>query len=72
MPLAAAEIFVTCLGLYGAVGLVFALMFVTFGARRIDPDAVGMPIRARLIIFPGAVGLWPLLLIKVIAGRPAP
>jgi len=72
MPLAAAEFFVTCLGLYAAIGVVFALMFVTFGARRIDPNAVAMSLRARLIIFPGAVGLWPLLLVKVIAGRPAP
>lgn len=72
MTLAAAELLVTALGVYALVGVVFALVFVTVGARRIDPDAAGMPLRARVIIFPGAAGLWPLLLVKLVTGAQKP
>ena len=69
MSVAAAEFVVWLLGLYFAAGVVFAAVFVVVGVTRIDPDAAGMPIRARAIVFPGAVGLWPLLLAYMIRGR---
>lgn len=72
MTPAAAELLVTALGLYALAGALFALFFVTLGAKRIDPDAAGMPLRARLVVFPGAAGLWPLLLVKVLMGRGLP
>ncbi len=53
---------VVALGAYAALGVVFALAFVTRGAQRIDPAAhTGTP-GFRAAIFPGAVALWPLLL----------
>lgn len=50
------------LGAYAAVGVVFALAFVTRGVGRIDAAARGAPIGFRLLIAPGAAALWPLLL----------
>ncbi len=69
MSVAAAETLVLILGLYVAVGVVFAAVFVAVGVTRIDPDAEAMPLRARAIVFPGAVGLWPLLLAYMVRGK---
>jgi uncharacterized membrane protein len=52
------------LGAYLAIGTVFALAFVVWGASRIDPGARGMPPSARALIVPGAAALWPLVLVK--------
>ena len=52
------------LGAYLAIGAGFAVFFATWGAQAIDPAAKGMPIAARLLILPGAMGLWPVLLVK--------
>jgi hypothetical protein len=47
---------------YAAAGMLFAAAFVSLGARRLDQNADGAPWTFRLIIAPGAVVLWPLLL----------
>ena len=46
---------------YALVGVVFAVPFVLKGAARLDPDAVGATWGFRVLIFPGAAALWPLL-----------
>jgi hypothetical protein len=56
-----AEWFVRLLTAYGAIGLIFAVAFVTRGIQRIDPAAIGAPIGFRLIVLPAAAALWPLL-----------
>jgi hypothetical protein len=49
---------------YTLLGLVFAVAFVPFGARRLDAGAAGAgPVFAALIV-PGSVALWPLLLVR--------
>ena len=60
------------LGVYLGVGALFALGFAFWGAARIDPAAIGMPIAARLLILPGAAALWPLLLWKCVLRQPPP
>ncbi|MEZ5999485.1 hypothetical protein [Hyphomonas sp.] len=72
MSLATANLIATLLGLYFAVGAVIALGFVAFGAGRIDPDAKAMPLQARLLVFPGAMGLWPLILLKLFTQKAPP
>ena len=52
------------MGVYLAIRAGFAVIFATWGAQTIDPAAEGMPIAARLLILPGAMGLWPVLLVK--------
>jgi hypothetical protein len=48
---------------YFALGLLFALAFVTLGgAARLDPAARHATLTFRLFILPGAAALWPLLL----------
>ena len=60
--MAYAEIILWIASLYGLAGLAFALAFVTRGVGRVDPAAAGAPISFRLLIFPGSLALWPLLL----------
>ena len=52
------------LGAYLAIGAGFAVAFAAWGAPAIDPAGKGMPVSARLMILPGAMALWPLLLLK--------
>jgi hypothetical protein len=72
MSLAIANLIVTLLGFYFGMGALIALAFALFGAGRIDPDAKGMPLQARFLIFPGAMGLWPLILIKFFTQKAPP
>jgi hypothetical protein len=50
------------LGLYAGAGLLFALPFLAWGLPRIDTAARGSSLAFRLLILPGTVALWPLLL----------
>jgi sulfite exporter TauE/SafE len=64
MSVELASIIAQAFGLYFAIGALFALLFVFFGAQKIDPAAKTMPVRARLLILPGTIGLWPLMALK--------
>ena len=55
-------IVVYALALYGALGVVVAIAFVTFGVTRVLP--VSFTPGARIIIFPGAAALWPYVLVR--------
>jgi hypothetical protein len=50
------------LGLYAAAGLLFALPLLAWGLPRIDPATRDSSLAFRLIILPGFVPLWPVLL----------
>jgi hypothetical protein len=58
----AAEWMVDSLIAYGALGVLFAIAFVTKGISRVDPAAHGSRAGFRWIVFPGSAALWPLLL----------
>jgi len=64
MSIATASLIVSAFGIYFAIGFVFALAFISFGVQKIDPAAQTMPKRARLLILPGVMGLWPLMALK--------
>ena len=49
-------------GIYAAIGVLFATVFVTVGIGRVDPVARKAPLGFRLIVLPGCAALWPLLL----------
>ncbi|QDV06998.1 hypothetical protein Poly30_25170 [Planctomycetes bacterium Poly30] len=49
------------LSVYLALGVLFAIPFVLVGAGRLDPDARQGTWGFRVLIFPGATLLWPLL-----------
>jgi hypothetical protein len=50
--------------LYLLIGLLFAVVFVTTGIERVDATARGAGAGFRLLILPGVVALWPVLLRK--------
>ena len=57
-----AVLFVDALSLYAALGVVLAVVFVCVGVKRFDAQAVGTGLGFRVLIFPGSVAFWPLLL----------
>lgn len=74
MSEAAAETLVLALGVYFVLGLLVGLIFVFGGAGRIDPAAKskGLPFRVRLMILPGIIGLWPIMLTKLLVQKEPP
>lgn len=74
MSLAFAEALVLAMGVYALIGLVVGLVYMFGGAGRIDPAAKGkgLPFRVRLLILPGLIGLWPLMLMKLFTQKEPP
>lgn len=58
------------LGLHLALGVLVGLPFVLF-VGRLEPSAQGGSIGFRLLILPGAILLWPLVLARVVRRRQA-
>ena len=56
-----AEWFISLLGVYTGIGLLFAIAFRTVGISKVDPDSTGSGVGFRLIILPGVAALWPVL-----------
>lgn len=54
--------------LYAAAGAVFAALFLSLGLSRIDNGAKGAGLGFRLLIIPGLIALWPLMLIRWLSG----
>ena len=52
---------VAAVGIYILIGVLFALAFVVKGVNRLEPSAAEGSRGFRVLIFPGAVALWPLL-----------
>ena len=52
----------TVLGIYLACGLLFAVPFIIVGVKGIDPAAAHGSWGFQLLIIPGTVVFWPLLL----------
>ena len=63
---------VRALGAYAALGLLFAVAFLARGIARLDPGAHGSGWGFRLIVFPGVVAFWTLLLRRWLAGAALP
>lgn len=52
------------LALYAAVGVAIAAAFLVFGVTRVLPQPAPVTLGARIVLFPGAVALWPYVLIR--------
>jgi len=63
---------VVALEIYAALGLAFALAFVCFGVQKIDPEAKGTKLGFRLLIIPGVIAFWPMLLRRWAKGTTEP
>lgn len=57
-----AATFLISLGIYFACGLLFAVAFAWHGVKKIDPHAAHGSWGFRLLIIPGTLAFWPLLL----------
>jgi hypothetical protein len=68
----AAEAINAVLTIWALSGLLFAIPFLIAGVGRIDSQAAGTGLGFRLIILPGVVIFWPLLLRRWAAGRREP
>jgi hypothetical protein len=64
--------FLILLGAYLACGLVFAIPFALVGVKRIDPHATHGSWGFRLLIVPGTMAFWPLLLRRLATGMKEP
>jgi membrane protein implicated in regulation of membrane protease activity len=64
--------FLILLGLYLACGILFAMAFALSGVKRVDAHAAQGSWGFRLLIIPGAMAFWPLLLRRWRQGMPAP
>jgi hypothetical protein len=54
-------------GVYLGIGVLFGLVFVSHSLTRFDADAAeAAPIQFRLIILPGVIALWPVLLAELL------
>ena len=56
------------LAVYAACGIIIAVAFVLLGVSRVMPHAP-VTIGARLVLLPGAVALWPLVLHRWLSRR---
>jgi len=70
--MAAAQIIVAGVELYGAVGLCVALGFVLLGVESAMPGAGPVTWGARLLLLPGAAVLWPWVLRRWLVGGTHP
>lgn len=57
---------------YAGIGFLFALYFVFRGVNRIDPNAKQGTWGFRVLIFPGSLIFWPLLVKRLLAGQEVP
>ena len=57
-----AEIILIIVALYLLLGVVFVISFLTKGLTKVDEGAHGGTIGFKIIIIPGVIVFWPLLL----------
>ena len=67
-----AEIIVYTVGIYLAIGFLFALYFVIFGITKLDDSAKGTSFGFRFLIFFGAIPFWTLLAWRLLKGEKRP
>lgn len=54
---------------YAAAGLVIGILFVLFGVTKALQQPVNVTIGARIVLFPGSVILWPMVLRRWLKSR---
>lgn len=54
---------------YVVIGLVVAVPFVSFGIGRVDPAAKTAPWSFRVLVLPGVIAMWPLVLSRWLSSR---
>jgi hypothetical protein len=57
------------LALYALIGLVTAILFVTFGVSRVLGQGASVTMPARILWLPAAAALWPFVLVRWLTAR---
>lgn len=55
---------------YAGVGLIVGLWLLLGGLKRVDTLGAAAPLRVKLLILPGLIALWPLMLRRLAGARP--
>jgi hypothetical protein len=63
------NIFLTVLGVYFLIGLLFGIYFLIKGAAKIDPLMTDSKKKVRFLLFPGVVATWPFLISKLFKSK---
>jgi len=63
------SILIDLMFLYFAIGLLFGIWFVIVGASKLDEGVKGTPWHFRLILLPGSILIWSILLFKLISRK---
>ncbi len=58
------SIVLTVIGVYMAIGLIFGLIFIDTGLKKVDKNAQEASRSFRLLILPGLLIFWPFFLKK--------
>lgn len=58
------DIFLSILAIYFSLGLLFGLFFLFKGAPKIDPILANSKKKIRVLLLPGVIAVWPLLIKK--------
>jgi len=56
-----ATVILMLIGLYLGIGLLFGVVFITWGVEQLDHATKGTSWLFRLLLLPGSVALWPWL-----------
>jgi len=72
MSIALASLIWQIVGVYFAIGLLFSLLYMTVLVGGLDPAAKGMKLSVRLLVMPGVMFLWPVMLIKTVLRKGPP
>jgi hypothetical protein len=64
--------FLIVIGVYLGCGFLFAMPFVSMGVKKIDPHAAHGSWGFRLLIVPGTMAFWPVLLKRWVGGKTKP
>jgi hypothetical protein len=67
-----AAAFLIVLAIYLTSGLLFAIPFALVGVKRVDPHAAHGSWGFRLLVIPGTMAFWPLLLRRWVSGVTEP
>jgi len=70
VSLFAADLVLGLLAAYLAAGVLVAVALLLGGLRRIDTAAAAAPMRVKLLLVPGMVALWPLMLRRALGWQP--
>lgn len=63
------QIILILVSIYLLLGVLFVIPFLIKGLRKVDEDAHGGTIAFKIIIIPGVIVFWPLLLSKWMKNR---